>query len=369
MSQRIEKSAINALPLVHYDGDVRIVSTHDEAERAVEELLTERVLGFDTESRPAFRAGQSFPVAIVQLASRQRVYLFQVLQFGDANPLQPIFEAADILKVGVALHEDIRRLRSSHDFQARGFFELSRITQSELGIENTGLRALVAMLLGVRVSKGAQVSNWANPKLTDSQVRYAATDAWISRQLYIYLQGHGLLGDDGGASAIIEFNESKEKMSEVIAVLETNSGDIVLKLKPEVAPKTVENFVGLIEKGYYDGIIFHRVIKDFMVQCGDPTGTGRGGESLWGKPFADEFSRGESFDSKGILAMANAGPNTNGSQFFITTAETPWLDMKHTIFGEVIEGYETVAAIESCDTAAMDKPVEEKKIIRAYIRK
>lgn len=345
------------------------MQTLEQAEAAVADLETEPVLGFDTESRPSFRPGQSYPVAIVQLAKRDRVYLFQVLRFDSPGPLQRIYENAGILKVGVALHEDIRRLRASHDFDARGFFELSRITQKELEIENTGLRALVALLLGVRVSKGAQVSNWSNPNLTEAQIRYAATDAWVSRQLYIYLQAHGLLGDDGGASGIIELNESKQKMSEVIAVLETNSGDIVLKLKPEVAPKTVENFVGLIEKGYYDGIIFHRVIKDFMVQCGDPTGTGRGGESLWGRPFEDEVSRSASFDSKGILAMANAGPNTNGSQFFITTAKTPWLDMKHTIFGEVIEGYETVAAIESCETGPMDKPVEEKKIVRAYIRK
>lgn len=157
--------------------------------------------------------------------------------------------------------------------------------------------------------------------------------------------------------------------TETIAVFETNRGDIVLRLLPDVAPKTVENFVGLIEKDYYNGIIFHRVIPQFMIQGGDPTGTGRGGESLWGKPFQDEVSPDVKFDRKGLLAMANAGPGTNGSQFFITTAETPWLHMRHTIFGEVIEGYEVVESIEKAPTGAMDKPREEQKIVRAYIRK
>ncbi len=151
-------------------------------------------------------------------------------------------------------------------------------------------------------------------------------------------------------------------------VLETNQGNIVLKLFPEVAPKTVENFVGLVNKGYYDGIIFHRVIKDFMLQGGDPTGTGRGGESLWGGTFEDEFSPNVKFDRKGLLAMANAGPGTNGSQFFITTVPTPWLHMHHTIFGEVVEGYDVVAKIENCPKGPGDKPTTEQKIIKAYVQ-
>lgn len=152
------------------------------------------------------------------------------------------------------------------------------------------------------------------------------------------------------------------------AVLETTKGTIEIKLFSDVAPKTVENFAGLINKGYYNGIIFHRVIKNFMIQGGDPTGTGRGGESLWGGKFQDEVTPNVKFDHKGLLAMANAGPNTNGSQFFITTAATPWLNMHHTIFGEVVSGYEAVAAIEQSPTGPGDKPVEEQKIIKAYIK-
>ena len=125
--------------------------------------------------------------------------------------------------------------------------------------------------------------------------------------------------------------------------------------------------VTLSKKGFYNETIFHRVIKDFMIQGGDPTGTGMGGESLWGKPFEDEVSASVKFDRKGILAMANAGPGTNGSQFFIATVPTPWLNMKHTIFGEVVEGYDVVEKIENCQVGASDKPAAEQKIIKAYV--
>ncbi len=150
---------------------------------------------------------------------------------------------------------------------------------------------------------------------------------------------------------------------ETFVTIKTNQGDIKVKLFPEHAPKTCENFVGLAKKGYYDGIIFHRVIKEFMIQGGDPTGTGCGGESLWGKPFEDECTPALTFDRPGLLAMANAGPGTNGSQFFITTIPTGWLNMHHTIFGEVVEGYDVVQKIENCQTGFMDKPVKEQKIL------
>jgi peptidylprolyl isomerase len=158
-------------------------------------------------------------------------------------------------------------------------------------------------------------------------------------------------------------------MENKTVVLETNQGVVEVKLMSDVAPKACENFIGLVEKGYYNGIIFHRVIKGFMIQGGDPTGTGSGGASIWGKPFGDETSPQAKFDSPGILAMANAGPNTNGSQFFITTAKTPWLNARHTIFGEVVSGYEVVQKIESAKTGPGDKPVEPQKIVKAYLKK
>jgi peptidylprolyl isomerase len=157
-------------------------------------------------------------------------------------------------------------------------------------------------------------------------------------------------------------------MEKTIVVLETNQGNIEVELFTQQTPKTCENFVGLVNKHYYDGIIFHRIIKDFMIQGGDPTGTGRGGESLWGQPFEDEVTSDLKFDRKGLLAMANAGPGTNGSQFFITTALTPWLNMRHTIFGAVVSGYDVVEKIENIQTGAMDKPTQEQKIIKAYVK-
>ncbi len=156
---------------------------------------------------------------------------------------------------------------------------------------------------------------------------------------------------------------------DTFAIIKTNRGDIKVKLFEDIAPKTCENFEKLAQKGYYDGVIFHRVIRDFMIQGGDPTGTGCGGESIWGKPFEDECDPNVRFDRKGLLAMANAGPNTNGSQFFITTVPTGWLNMHHTIFGEVVSGYDVVEKIETSETGFMDKPVKEQKILSISILK
>jgi cyclophilin family peptidyl-prolyl cis-trans isomerase len=147
------------------------------------------------------------------------------------------------------------------------------------------------------------------------------------------------------------------------ATLHTNKGAIGIELYPDDAPKTVENFVKLAGEGFYDGVIFHRVIPDFMIQGGDPDGTGRGGP---GYTFEDEFNQHKV--DRGALAMANAGPNTNGSQFFIVTAEaTPWLDGKHTVFGRVTSGMDVVDEIQSVPRDANDKPRDDVKIERVEL--
>ncbi|OHD97801.1 MAG: peptidylprolyl isomerase [Sulfurimonas sp. RIFCSPHIGHO2_12_FULL_36_9] len=155
-------------------------------------------------------------------------------------------------------------------------------------------------------------------------------------------------------------------------VLETNQGNIELELFPEVAPLAVENFTTHVKNGYYNGLIFHRIIKDFMIQGGDPSGTGRGGESIWKKDFKDEFTN-KMFERAGVLAMANRGSHTNGSQFFITTAPTPWLNGRHTIFGQVTaQSMSVVKKLNDVATLGQnsgDRPVEEQKIIKAYIKK
>lgn len=148
-----------------------------------------------------------------------------------------------------------------------------------------------------------------------------------------------------------------------VMIFVTTQGTFEVTLMPAVAPKACENFKKLVETKYYDGIIFHRVIKDFMIQGGDPTGTGAGGQSAYGKAFEDEVSGDVVFDRKGLLAMANRGPNTNGSQFFITTAKTPWLNGNHTIFGEVTQGYDVVEKLQSVPTDRQDRPKEAQKII------
>ncbi len=180
---------------------------------------------------------------------------------------------------------------------------------------------------------------------------------------------------------------------DIVAVMKTTLGDIKILLFPDAAPKAVENFTTHAKNGYYTGIIFHRVIPDFMIQGGDPTGTGRGGESIWGKSFEDEFSV-DYHNIRGALSMANAGPGTNGSQFFIVQAKevdsglvsqmeqlsdrgfptecvedyktlggTPWLDFKHTVFGQVVEGMDVVDSIATVKTGFADKPVEDVVIL------
>lgn len=169
------------------------------------------------------------------------------------------------------------------------------------------------------------------------------------------------------------------------AIIQTNLGTIKLRLFDKQAPKTVKNFIELAKKQYYDGVIFHRIIPDFMIQSGDPTGSGAGGQSIYGENFEDEFSS-ELFNLQGALSMANAGPNTNGSQFFIVTNKnlpenmvsqmqeagypseiveayknggTPWLDFRHTVFGQVIEGMDIVDTIEKVPTGSQDHPVDD----------
>ncbi len=197
----------------------------------------------------------------------------------------------------------------------------------------------------------------------------------------------------------MSFNQlDKPLAGEVVAVMHTTMGDISIRLFKDKVPRTVTNFVELSKKGYYDGLIFHRVIKDFMIQGGDPTGTGCGGESIYGEKFEDEFDP-DLHNIKGALSMANAGPNTNGSQFFIVQASevpdgmieqmrglkdrgfpentvsayeqmggTPWLDFRHSVFGQVFEGMEVVDAIANVKTGGADRPLEDVKIVSIEIK-
>ncbi len=196
----------------------------------------------------------------------------------------------------------------------------------------------------------------------------------------------------------MSFNQlDKPQTGEMVAVMHTTLGDISIRLFADKAPKTVENFTTHAKNGYYDGLIFHRVIKDFMIQGGDPTGTGCGGESIWGTNFEDEFDV-DLHNIYGALSMANAGPCTNGSQFFIVEASTcpegmleqmkeleshfpkacqegyaklggtPWLDFKHSVFGQVYDGMDVVKAIASVKTNHSDRPLEDVKILSIDVK-
>jgi len=158
--------------------------------------------------------------------------------------------------------------------------------------------------------------------------------------------------------------QEPKKANNRIVVFETTMGIIKAELFEDKAPVTTANFIALIEKGFYNGIIFHRVIPNFMVQAGCPTGTGTGGP---GYAIKDEFGPGLKHDKAGILSMANAGPNTGGSQFFITTVPTPWLDGKHAIFGEVIEGLDIVLKISAVDRDRSDKPKTSVVMTKVYL--
>lgn len=197
----------------------------------------------------------------------------------------------------------------------------------------------------------------------------------------------------------MSFNQlDKPQSGETVAVMHTTLGDISIRLFTDMVPRTVKNFVTHAQNGYYDGLIFHRVIKDFMIQGGDPTGTGCGGESIYGEKFEDEFHP-ELHNIKGALSMANAGPNTNGSQFFIVQASTvpvemleqmrgmtdrgfpentvnayealggtPWLDFRHSVFGQVFDGMDIVDTIANVKTDGSDRPLEDVKIINIDIK-
>lgn len=163
-------------------------------------------------------------------------------------------------------------------------------------------------------------------------------------------------------------NAEKQRTIAAGATVHTSKGEIHIKLYGEKAPMACENWTVHARNGYFDGVLFHRVIKSFMIQTGDPQGDGTGGESIWGQPFEDEFSEELKHDRPYTVSMANAGPNTNGSQWFITTVPAPWLDSKHTVFGRVIKGADVVHSIESVRTSPNDFPREEIKILRIELK-
>lgn len=175
------------------------------------------------------------------------------------------------------------------------------------------------------------------------------------KRIALYALAIILIGIVAGALSFTGYFVGDDNMANRIAVFDTSRGTFKVELFEDNAPKTAGNFISLVEKGFYDGLVFHRVIDDFMIQGGDPRGDGTGGP---GYTIDDEFGEGLKHDTRGILSMANAGPDTGGSQFFITLVPTPWLDGKHAIFGKVVEGMDVIDTIGNVQTGSMDRPVE-----------
>lgn len=192
MNLHITKDEINRLPMRQYEGPIHLIQTLEEAERAVETLKKEPLLGFDTETRPTFRVGEYYPPSLLQLATGTDVFLFQIKLTGLTGGLCEVLSSSGILKAGVSIKDDLKELRKLTAFEPAGFVELATHAK-KAHIKNLGLRGLAALLLGFRISKREQTSNWANKNLTESQLRYAATDAWLGREIYLHMDSLGLI--------------------------------------------------------------------------------------------------------------------------------------------------------------------------------
>lgn len=297
----------------------------------------------------------------------------------------------------LATEKDIRADPEVHMnicFDSSGFFlffptligikvlniKTNRVVKVVGKVENTERFCALALYEPTK-AKPKKINLDSSTKIIESDPTLFCT-AYHKQRFYIFsqrepvidesnIQDRDVYNEKPLASAVVGKSTSELAPSIILprgAIIHTTCGDIWLRLYPEEAPRTVENFITHSKNGYYDGVIFHRVIKGFMIQTGDPMGDGTGGESIWGGEFEDEFHRSLKHDRPFTLSMANAGQNTNGSQFFITTVPTPWLDNKHTVFGRCIRGADVVTAIENTKTGRNDKPLEDIKILNITVK-
>ena len=191
LPDKISKEEINDLPLARYEGPIDLIQDPADIPAAIQAIRTHQVVGFDTETRPVFKKGQSFPTSLIQMAGENKVWLFQMNKLDGIEELIGVLTDPDILKVGVALRDDFVKLKELQEFQEEGVVDIASMTQ-KLDIVNTGLRSQCAIFLNFRISKAAQVSNWGRQDLSESQLVYAATDAWASRELFLALQAKGV---------------------------------------------------------------------------------------------------------------------------------------------------------------------------------
>ena len=191
-ARTISRDDINALPIRRYEGEVRLVAAREEMERAMADFASERIVGFDTETRPSFRAGESHPPALAQVATARAVWIFQLQRIDCSGVLGELLSSQATVKAGVGMSDDLRQLRKSFAFEPHAIVDLGAIARRHK-LEKSGVRPLAAMLLGFRIPKGAKTTNWAAQRLSPQQILYAATDAWACRELYLRFQALGLL--------------------------------------------------------------------------------------------------------------------------------------------------------------------------------
>ena len=194
--KKCPKEEMETLPIRKFEGPVRLVLKDDQVPAALEEMTAERVLGFDTETKPVFRRGQSNPPALMQFAGEEKVWLFHLAVLQEPALLVPILSNGKILKAGVAIGQDVKQLKMLFDYQEAAFLDLGEVAR-DIGMAASGLRTMAASLFGCRISKRARCSNWAKNKLEPYQIDYAATDAWMSREIFLFFKKHGVLGKDG----------------------------------------------------------------------------------------------------------------------------------------------------------------------------
>ncbi|WP_421904099.1 3'-5' exonuclease [Maridesulfovibrio sp.] len=190
--KKFTKDEINEMPLRQYEGPIKLIDREEDVPAAIEELSSCALLGFDTETRPVFRKGVSYPPSLIQLATEDCVYLLHLNHISLSDHIKEVLSSADIIKTGVAVINDVKELRDVSPFEGKGFVDLGDLARS-LEMQTNGLRNLAANLLGFRISKGVQCSNWGRKELTPQQITYAATDAWVSREIYLKFQELGVL--------------------------------------------------------------------------------------------------------------------------------------------------------------------------------
>jgi ribonuclease D len=193
--ERITKEEVNLLPIGKYDGEIKVISDFSEFPEAMAHVFRHKVIGFDTETRPAFQKGQYFPVSLLQIALPDMVYLFRLKNLGLPPSLVQLFSDENIMKVGISIRDDIKDLQKLTPFKPEGIVEINALAK-QLGILNEGVRNLSAIFLGIRISKTEQTSNWDKEELTDKQINYAATDAWVCLEIYNMLVNKGYIEPD-----------------------------------------------------------------------------------------------------------------------------------------------------------------------------